>query len=57
MKAELKIGVIGIFSIFLLIWGISFLKGNNIFENSNEYYSIYKNQFFSLQENFLCYPL
>ena len=43
MKAELKIGVIGIFSIFLLIWGISFLKGNNIFENSNEYYSIYKN--------------
>ena len=38
MKAELKIGVIGIFSILLLIWGISFLKGNNIFVNSNEYY-------------------
>ena len=43
MKAELKIGVIGIFSILLLIWGISFLKGNNIFESSNEYYSTYKN--------------
>lgn len=43
MKAELKIGIIGIFSILLLIWGISFLKGNNIFGNSNEYYSIYEN--------------
>jgi phospholipid/cholesterol/gamma-HCH transport system substrate-binding protein len=43
MKAELKIGIIGIFSILLLIWGISFLKGNNIFGNSNEYYSTYKN--------------
>ena len=32
MKAELKIGIIGIFSILLLIWGISFLKGNNILE-------------------------
>ena len=30
-------------SIMLLIWGINFLKGNNIFGNSNEYYSIYKN--------------
>ena len=43
MKAELKIGVVGIFSILLLIWGINFLKGNNIFGNSNEYYSIYEN--------------
>ena len=43
MKAELKIGIIGIFSILLLILGISFLKGNNIFGNSNEYYSTYKN--------------
>ena len=43
MKAELKIGIIGIFSILLLIWGISFLKGNNIFGNSNVYYSTYKN--------------
>lgn len=43
MKAELKIGIIGILSILLLIWGISFLKGNNIFKNSNEYYSIYNN--------------
>lgn len=43
MKAELKIGIIGIFSILLLIWGISFLKGNNIFGNSNEYYSTYNN--------------
>ena len=43
MKAELKIGIVGIFSILLLIWGISFLKGNNIFRNSNEYFSTYKN--------------
>ena len=43
MKAELKIGIVGLISIMLLIWGINFLKGNNIFGNSNEYYSIYKN--------------
>ncbi len=43
MKAELKIGVVGIFSILLLIWGINFLKGNNIFGDSNEYYSVYNN--------------
>ena len=43
MKAELKIGIIGILSILLLIWGINFLKGNNIFGNKNEYFSIYKN--------------
>ena len=43
MKAELKIGIVGIFSIFLLIWGISFLKGKNIFIKTNEYYSVYKN--------------
>ena len=43
MKAEFKIGIVGIFSIFLLIWGISFLKGKNIFLKTNEYFSIYKN--------------
>ena len=43
MKAELKIGIIGILSILLLIWGINFLKGNNIFGNKNEYFAIYKN--------------
>ena len=43
MKAELKIGIVGILSILLLIWGISFLKGNDILVKSNNYYSIYKN--------------
>ena len=43
MKAELKIGIVGIVSILLLIWGISFLKGNDILVKSNNYYSIYKN--------------
>ena len=43
MKPELKIGIIGILSILLLIWGINFLKGNNIFGNKNEYFAIYKN--------------
>ena len=33
MKAELKIGIIGIFSI-LLSFGVLVLKGNNIFGNS-----------------------
>ena len=40
MKAELKIGIVGVLSIILLIWGISFLKGKNIFIKTNEYFSI-----------------
>lgn len=30
---EVKIGILGTFSIFLLIWGYNFLKGNNILSN------------------------
>ena len=35
VKSELKIGLVGIIAIFILVWGINFLKGNNIFGDSN----------------------
>jgi phospholipid/cholesterol/gamma-HCH transport system substrate-binding protein len=43
VKSELKIGLVGIIAIFILVWGINFLKGNNIFGDSNKYYAIYSN--------------
>ncbi|MDA7794413.1 MlaD family protein [Flavobacteriales bacterium] len=43
MKSEVKIGLVGLIAILILIWGINFLKGNNIFGDSNNYYAIYSN--------------
>ena len=43
MSKELKIGLIGIFLIALLIWGINFLKGKDIFSSSDYYYAVYEN--------------
>ena len=43
VKSEVKIGLVGIIAIFILVWGINFLKGNNIFGDSNKYYAIYSN--------------
>lgn len=41
--SELKIGIIGLLTIFILIWGINFLKGNNIFGSTDVYYAVYDN--------------
>ena len=39
--SEFKIGLVAISSIAILIWGISFLNGNNLFSTSYTYYSVY----------------
>jgi phospholipid/cholesterol/gamma-HCH transport system substrate-binding protein len=41
MSKELKIGLIATFLIALLIWGINFLKGKNIFTQTDYYYALY----------------
>ena len=38
----IKIGVIAVITIFLFIWGISFLKGKKIFNNDTVFYVRYK---------------
>ncbi|QIA08103.1 MlaD family protein [Draconibacterium halophilum] len=38
-----KLGILIVFSIAILIWGLSFLKGNDIF-NQNDYYHVYYNR-------------
>lgn len=42
-STEFKIGIVAITAVFLLIWGVNFLKGKNIFSNDDYYYSIYDN--------------
>ena len=41
-NSEIKIGLVALSAIIILIWGISFLKGKNIFTNSTYFYSIYE---------------
>ncbi|HHH52420.1 MAG TPA: MCE family protein [Bacteroidetes bacterium] len=43
MGREIKIGIFTAGIIFLLVWGYSFLKGKNFFENNKEYYIRYEN--------------
>lgn len=43
ISKELKIGFIAVFTILLLIFGINFLKGKNIFENNRSFYAVYSN--------------
>ncbi|NLJ81587.1 MAG: MCE family protein [Bacteroidales bacterium] len=39
---EIKIAVLALISLFLLIWGIRFLKGKNIFKKQLTYYGIFE---------------
>ena len=39
---EIRLAIIGITTIALLVWGVSFLKGKNIFNNGTHYYSVYQ---------------
>ncbi|MCQ2975425.1 MAG: MlaD family protein [Bacteroidales bacterium] len=40
-KTLIKIGLVSVISIAILIWGLSFLKGENLFTTENEYIAIY----------------
>lgn len=42
-NAEFKIGLTALIAISLLVWGINFLRGNNIFSNADQYISVYQN--------------
>ncbi len=39
MKQEIKIAIVVTFSIGILIWGISYLKGNNLFSSDDYFYA------------------
>ncbi len=43
MKTEVKIGLTGVIAIVALFLGINFLKGVNLFSNSEEYYITFRN--------------
>lgn len=38
---ELKLGLLFVITLFLLGWGIEFLKGKNVFSNDKEFYGVY----------------
>lgn len=40
---EIKVAVLVILSIVLFYWGFTFLKGKNLFDNSNKLYAVYDN--------------
>lgn len=40
---EIKVAVLVILSIVLFCWGFYFLKGRNLFDNSNKLYAVYEN--------------
>ncbi|MDR1792394.1 MAG: MlaD family protein [Bacteroidales bacterium] len=42
-STELKIALVSIAGLFLLVWGINFLKGRDIFKRQNTYYAIFEN--------------
>jgi phospholipid/cholesterol/gamma-HCH transport system substrate-binding protein len=43
VSREIKTAVLVITSIILFIWGYSFLKGKNLFDNSNKLFVVYEN--------------
>ena len=44
MTKEVKIGLIGIAALAMLIFGINYLKGINMFQSANYYYVEYRRQ-------------
>ena len=40
-RTLIKIGIVAVLSLALLVWGLSFLKGENLFSTENEYIAIY----------------
>lgn len=43
MKREVKVGIVSIVVIFILILGVNYLKGTNIFKNNLTFYALYQN--------------
>lgn len=43
LSREAKIGLVVAGAIFLLVYGLNFLKGKNIFTNRTHFYAVYKN--------------
>lgn len=43
ISKEAKIGIVAVIGIGLLVWGVTFLKGKALFDNSDYYYAVYKN--------------
>lgn len=43
ISTEAKIGIFVLVSLALLIWGVNFLKGKNVFKPTDKYYSVYDN--------------
>lgn len=42
LKTETKVGIIAIVTIGILIWGLNFLKGKDLFGRQSTYYAVYK---------------
>ena len=40
-KSIIKIGILTIIALVLLVWGLSFLKGENLFKTENEFVAVY----------------
>jgi phospholipid/cholesterol/gamma-HCH transport system substrate-binding protein len=43
ISKEFKVGLLGIVSLVILYFGFNFLKGIDLFENTNNYYALYEN--------------
>ncbi len=43
LSNEIKIGFLAVLSIILLVWGLNYLKGSNLFDDSRRVYAIYSN--------------
>lgn len=41
LSDEFKVGIVVITALFILFWGLNFLKGTNLFVSENTYYAIY----------------
>jgi len=42
ISREIKIGFVFVIAIGLLIWGLNFLKGNNVFSKQREFYAVFE---------------
>ena len=43
LRTEAKVGIIAIVTIAILIWGLNFLKGKDLFGRQHTYYAVYDN--------------
>ena len=43
LSKELRIGILVVMSIVVLVWGINYLKGSNLFDSSRTLYALYGN--------------